>query len=43
MEHGAFDITELHGFMKGLVDAGPTRGGHRTPAVIVTQPVVASD
>ena len=25
------------------MDAGPTRSGHRTPAVIVTLPVVASD
>ena len=24
MEHGAFDISALRGFMKGLVDAGPT-------------------
>src|SRR5215211_6071244 len=36
MEHGAFDIKELRDFMRGLVDAGPTRTGHRTPAVIVT-------
>lgn len=43
MEHGAFDISALRGFMKGLVDAGPTKSGHRTPAVIVTLPVVASD
>ncbi len=43
MEHGAFDISALRAFMKGLVDAGPTRSGHRTPAVIVTLPVVASD
>ncbi len=43
MEHGAFDISALRAFMKGLVDAGPTKSGHRTPAVIVTLPVVASD
>jgi len=43
MEHGAFDISALRAFMKGLVDAGPARSGHRTPAVIVTLPVVASD
>lgn len=43
MEHGAFDISALRAFMKGLVDGGPTRSGHRTPAVIVTLPVVASD
>ena len=41
MEHGAFDITELRAFMRGLVDAGPTRSGHRTPAVIVTLPIDA--
>ena len=41
MEHGAFDITELREFMRGLVDAGPTRSGHRTPAVIVTLPIDA--
>ncbi|MCC6392819.1 MAG: hypothetical protein IT167_19635 [Bryobacterales bacterium] len=43
MEHGAFDISALRAFMKGLVDAGPTKSGHRTPAVIVTLPVVVSD
>lgn len=43
MEHGAFDIGALRAFMKGLADAGPTRSGHRTAAVIVTLPVVASD
>src|SRR3546814_6051179 len=29
--------------MQGLVDAGPTRTGHRTPAVIVTLPVLGDD
>lgn len=43
MEHGAFDISALRAFMKGLVDAGPTKSGHRTPAVVVTLPVVVSD
>jgi 4-hydroxy-2-oxoheptanedioate aldolase len=43
MEHGAFDIKELRDFMRGLVDAGPTRTGHRTPAVIVTLPVLGKD
>jgi len=38
MEHGPFDITALHNFLRGLVDGGPTRSGHRTPAVIVTLP-----
>ena len=40
MEHGALDFTALRGFMQGLVDAGPTKSGHRTPAVIATLPVL---
>jgi len=43
MEHGAFDITRLRDFMRGLVKGGPTRSGHRTPAVIVTMPVGGID
>ena len=43
MEHGAFDISALRAFMQGLVDAGPTVSGHRTPAVIVTLPVWGLD
>jgi 4-hydroxy-2-oxoheptanedioate aldolase len=43
MEHGAFDMTRLRQFMRGLVDGGPTRTGHRTPAVIVTLPVIGLD
>ncbi len=43
MEHGALDFTALRGFMKGLVDAGPTRSGHRTPTVIATLPVLGID
>jgi 4-hydroxy-2-oxoheptanedioate aldolase len=39
MEHGAFDVSELREFMRGLVDGGPTKSGHRTPAVIVTLPL----
>ena len=39
MEHGALDFHQLREFMRGLVDAGPTRTGHRTPAVIVTLPI----
>jgi 4-hydroxy-2-oxoheptanedioate aldolase len=38
MEHGVFDLRGLQAFMRGLVDGGPTRSGHRTPAVIVTLP-----
>ena len=36
MEHGPLDFKELREFMRGLVEAGPTRTGHKTPAVIVT-------
>lgn len=38
MEHYPFDLTGLTQFMRGLVDGGPTRSGHRTPAVIATLP-----
>jgi 4-hydroxy-2-oxoheptanedioate aldolase len=43
MEHGAFDVTRLHDFMRGLVAGGPTASGHRTPTVIVTLPVTGAD
>src|SRR6476660_7580707 len=43
MEHGAFDMTGLAEYMRGLVDAGPTRSGHRTPTVIVEAPVNGID
>jgi 4-hydroxy-2-oxoheptanedioate aldolase len=43
MEHGAFDVAALRAFMQGLADAGPTPTGHRTPAVIVTLPVLGLD
>ncbi len=39
MEHGALDFKELREFMRGLVEAGPTRTGHKTPAVVVTLPI----
>ncbi len=39
MEHGAFDMAGLDHYMRGLVDAGPTTSGHRSPAVIVEAPV----
>ncbi len=38
MEHGTMDLTGLEAFMKGLVAGGPTKSGHRTPAVIMTIP-----
>jgi 4-hydroxy-2-oxoheptanedioate aldolase len=40
LEHEPFDMGKLRRFMQGLVDGGPTRSGHRTPAVIVTLPVL---
>jgi 2-keto-3-deoxy-L-rhamnonate aldolase RhmA len=43
MEHGAFDMTGLAEYMRGMMDAGPTRSGHRTPAVIVEAPVNGID
>ncbi|GIX10388.1 aldolase/citrate lyase family protein [Elioraea sp.] len=43
MEHGAFDLAGLAEYMRGLVEAGPTRSGHRTPAVIVEAPVNGTD
>jgi len=43
MEHGTFDVAALRDFMRGLVDGGPTSTGHRTPAVIVTLPVLGLD
>jgi len=42
MEHGSFDMTGLDHYLRGLVDGGPTRSGHRTPAVIVEAPVEAT-
>ena len=39
MEHGAFDMTGLDHYLRGLVDGGPTRSGHRAPTVIVEAPV----
>ena len=38
MEHGLYDVTALREYLRGLVDSGPTKSGHRTPAVIVTLP-----
>jgi 4-hydroxy-2-oxoheptanedioate aldolase len=43
MEHGAYDVSGLHEFMRGLVDGGPTASGHRTPTVIVTLPATGAD
>jgi 4-hydroxy-2-oxoheptanedioate aldolase len=43
MEHSPFDLARLADFMRGLTDGGPTRSGHRTPAVMVTVPTDGSD
>src|ERR1700730_4119147 len=43
MEHGAFDMTGLAEYMRGLADGGPTRSEHRTPAIIVEAPVNGTD
>jgi 4-hydroxy-2-oxoheptanedioate aldolase len=43
MEHGPYDVQRLAEFMRGLVKGGPTKSGHRTPAVIVTLPVGGLD
>lgn len=39
MEHGAFDLGGLEQYMRGLVEGGPTKSGHRTPTVVVEVPV----
>ena len=43
MEHQPYDVTRLRRFLEGLVAGGPTPSGHRTPAVIVTLPVLGLD
>jgi 4-hydroxy-2-oxoheptanedioate aldolase len=43
MEHGAFDMPGLAEYMRGMAEAGPTRSGHHTPAVIVEAPVNGID
>ncbi len=43
MEHAPFDVKGLADYMRGLVEGGPTKSGHRTPAVIVNVPVIGSD
>ncbi len=39
MEGAALDFAQLREFMRGLADGGPTKSGHRTPAVFVTLPL----
>src|SRR5437762_5664671 len=43
MEHAPFDVKRLADYMKGLAKGGPTKSGHRTPAVIVNVPVYGTD
>jgi 4-hydroxy-2-oxoheptanedioate aldolase len=43
MEHGAFDMAGLAEYMRGLVEGGPARSGHLTPAVLVELPVNGAD
>src|SRR2546428_8100014 len=43
MEHAPYDIKGLADYMQGLAAGGPTRSGHRTPAVIVNVPVNGTD
>jgi len=43
MEHAPFDVKGLSDYMRGLAEGGPTKSGHRTPAVIVNVPVTGID
>jgi 4-hydroxy-2-oxoheptanedioate aldolase len=43
MEHAPFDVKGLADYMQGLAKGGPTKSGHRTPAVIVNVPVNGTD
>jgi len=43
MEHAPFDVKGLSEYMRGLVAGGPTKSGHKTPAVIVNVPVNGTD
>src|SRR5215510_8827239 len=43
MEHAPYDVKGLAEYMRGLVAGGPTKSGHRTPAVIVNVPVNGID
>ncbi len=43
MEHAPYDIKGLAEYMQGLAAGGPTKSGHRTPAVIVNVPVNGVD
>jgi 4-hydroxy-2-oxoheptanedioate aldolase len=43
VEQAPFNAGDLRAFIQGLIDGGPTASGHRTPAVIVTLPIVGFD
>ena len=43
IEHSPLDVRALMEFMRGLADGGPTKSGHRTPAVVVTLPLDGTD
>ena len=43
MEHAPYDVKGLAEYMRGLAAGGPTKSGHRTPAVIVNVPVNGID
>ena len=43
LEHDPFEPAALRRFMRGLLDAGPTRSGHRSPAVVVTLSTSGAD
>jgi 4-hydroxy-2-oxoheptanedioate aldolase len=43
MEHAPFDVQGLSEYMLGLAAGGPSKSGHRTPAVIVNGPVNGTD
>ncbi len=43
MEHAPLDFNLLRAFMQGLAAGGPTPSGHRTPAVVVTLPLLGLD
>lgn len=43
VEQAPFNALQFKAFMQGLIDGGPTKSGHRTPAVIVTLPVGGID
>src|SRR6202040_2494620 len=43
MEAAPYDVAGLSAYMQGLAAGGPTRTGHRTPAVIVNVAVRGTD